>query len=81
MKHCCLLAVLMLLTIYDRPLLQLISGEPLAEEVARTIVTSIGLILAVPITTAMATLVTSASGGSSRSLAPLGPPSNGRTSA
>ncbi len=53
------LAVLMLLAIYDRPLIQLISSESLAEEIARTIVTSIGLILAVPITTAIATLVTS----------------------
>ena len=53
------LAVLMLLAIYNRPLVQLISSESLAEEIARTIVTSIGLILAVPITTAIATLVTS----------------------
>jgi uncharacterized membrane protein len=53
------LAVLMLLTIYDRPLVQLISSESLAEEIARTLVTSIGLILAVPITTVIATLVTS----------------------
>jgi uncharacterized membrane protein len=53
------LAVLMLLAIYNRPLAQLISSESLAEEIARTIVTSIGLILAVPITTAIATLVTS----------------------
>jgi uncharacterized membrane protein len=52
------LVVLMLLTIYDRPLLQLVSSEALAEEIARTIVTSIGLILAVPITTAIATFVT-----------------------
>jgi uncharacterized membrane protein len=53
------LAVLLLLTIYDRPLIELISSESLAEEVARTLVTSIGLVLAVPITTAIATLVTS----------------------
>jgi uncharacterized membrane protein len=52
------LAVLMLLSIYDRPVLDLISSEPLAEEIARTVVTSIGLILAVPITTALATLAT-----------------------
>jgi uncharacterized membrane protein len=55
------LAVLMLLTIYGRPILQLIPSEPLSEEIARTIVTSIGLILAVPITTAIATFVTSPS--------------------
>jgi uncharacterized membrane protein len=35
-----------------------VSSEALAEEIARTIVTSIGLILAVPITTAIATFVT-----------------------
>lgn len=52
------LAVLLLLTIYDQPLTQLISSESLAEEVLRTMVTSTGLILAVPITTAIATLVT-----------------------
>jgi uncharacterized membrane protein len=55
------LAVLMLLTIYDQPLIQLISSESLAEEIARTLVTSTGLVLAVPITTAIATFVTSAS--------------------
>ena len=54
------LAVLLLLTIYNRPLTQLISSESLAEEIVRTLVTSIGLILAVPITTGIATLVTSA---------------------
>jgi uncharacterized membrane protein len=69
------LAVLMLLTIYDRPLLQLVSSEPLAEEIARTVVTSIGLILAVPITTAIATFVTSgATHPDRRSRAPLEEP-------
>jgi uncharacterized membrane protein len=53
------LAVLLLLTIYNRPLTQLISSESLAEEIARTLITSTGLILAVPITTAIATMVTS----------------------
>jgi uncharacterized membrane protein len=53
------LAVLLLLAIYDRPFLQLISNESLAEEIARTVVTSIGLILAVPVTTGIATFVTS----------------------
>jgi uncharacterized membrane protein len=54
------LAVLLLLTIYDRPLIELISSESLTEEIARTLVTSTGLILAVPITTAIATVVASA---------------------
>jgi uncharacterized membrane protein len=67
------LAVLLLLTIYDRPLLPLISTEPLAEEIARTLVTSIGLILAVPVTTAIATLVTSATPTGQQTTAPLKP--------
>ncbi|MGA8246549.1 MAG: YibE/F family protein [Nocardioides sp.] len=66
------LAVLLLITIYDRPLVQLISSESLAEEIARTLVTSIGLILAVPITTGIATIVTSAARGAPGS-APLEP--------
>jgi uncharacterized membrane protein len=51
------LVVLMLLYVYDRPLLDLISSEPLAEEVARTFTSAIGLILAVPVTTAIAALI------------------------
>ncbi|UMG93946.1 YibE/F family protein [Nocardioides sp. TF02-7] len=51
------LVVLMLLSIYDRPLVDLRSTEQLAEEIVRTLVTSIGLVLAVPITTALAALV------------------------
>jgi uncharacterized membrane protein len=68
------LAVLLLLTIYDRPLIQLISSESLAEEIARTLVTSTGLILAVPITTAIATLVTSAPRDAGHVSSPLEPP-------
>jgi uncharacterized membrane protein len=61
------LAVLLLLTIYDRPVIQLLSSESLAEEIARTLVTATGLVLAVPITTAIATFVTSGtSSGQSR---------------
>jgi uncharacterized membrane protein len=51
------LVVLMLLFIYDRPLLDLVSSESLAEEIARTLTSAIGLILAVPITTAIAALI------------------------
>ena len=51
------LILLMLLRVYDRPLLELISTEQLAEEVVRTLVTSIGLVLAVPVTTAVAALI------------------------
>ncbi len=51
------LILLMLLRVYDRPLLDLLSTEQLAEEVVRTLVTSIGLVLAVPVTTAIAAIV------------------------
>jgi len=51
------LILLMLLRVYDRPLLELISTEQLAEEVVRTLVTSIGLVLAVPVTTALAAVI------------------------
>jgi uncharacterized membrane protein len=51
------LVVLMLLYVYDRPLLDLASTESLAEEVVRTFTSAIGLILAVPVTTAIAALI------------------------
>lgn len=53
------LILLMLLRVYDRPLIDLLSTEQLAEEVIRTLVTSVGLVLAVPITTGLAALVAS----------------------
>lgn len=56
------LLLLMLLRVYDRPLLDLLSTEQLAEEVVRTLVTSIGLVLAVPVTTGLAALVASPQG-------------------
>ena len=51
------LVVLMLLYVYNRSLLDLASTESLAEEVARTFTSAIGLILAVPVTTAIAALI------------------------
>jgi len=51
------LVVLMLLYVYDRPLLDLVSNESLAEEIVRTFTSAIGLILAVPITTAIAAVI------------------------
>lgn len=51
------LLLLLLLRVYDRPLLDLLSTEQLAEEVVRTLVTSIGLVLAVPVTTGLAALI------------------------
>lgn len=48
------LAVLMLLSLYDRPIFALLTSETLAEEIVRTLASGIGLVLAVPITTAIA---------------------------
>ena len=50
------LAVLLLLSLYDRPILDLLSVESIAEEVVRTLASGIGLVLAVPATTAIAVL-------------------------
>lgn len=51
--------VLLLLAIYNRPALDLLSNEAIAEEIVRTLASGIGLVLAVPITTAIAAVVTS----------------------
>ena len=48
------LSVLLLLFVYDRPLIDLLSSEDIAEEVTRTLSSAIGLVLAVPVTTAIA---------------------------
>jgi uncharacterized membrane protein len=53
------LIVLLLLDIYNRPALDLLSNEAIAEEIVRTLASGIGLVLAVPITTAIATAVAS----------------------
>jgi len=51
------LVVLVLLYVYNRPPLDLVSSEPLAEEIVRTFTSAIGLVLAVPVTTAIAVLI------------------------
>jgi uncharacterized membrane protein len=55
--------VLLLLAIYNRPLLDLLSNEAIAEEVVRTLASALGLVLAVPITTAIAAAAASPSPG------------------
>lgn len=50
------LLVLLVVQLYDRSLLALVSTEELAGEVVRSLASSIGLVLAVPITTAIAAL-------------------------
>ncbi len=57
------LSVLLLISIYDRPLWQVLQTEQFAGELIRTLVGSIGLVLAVPLTTAVGTAVVRASGG------------------
>jgi uncharacterized membrane protein len=51
------LTVLLVVSMFDRPLLDLVGTEEIAEEVVRSLVSSIGLVLAVPITTALAALI------------------------
>jgi uncharacterized membrane protein len=48
------LTVLLLFFVYERPLIELLSTEDIAEEVTRTLASAIGLVLAVPITTLIA---------------------------
>ncbi|MDT0201975.1 YibE/F family protein [Nocardioides sp. AE5] len=50
------LAVLLLLALYERPLLDTLTDESIAAEVMRTLASAIGLVLAVPATTAIAAL-------------------------
>jgi uncharacterized membrane protein len=66
------LSVLLLIVIYDRPLLSVLQTEQFSGEVLRTLVGSIGLVLAVPLTTAVGVAVVYASGR--RGTAPVRPP-------
>jgi len=50
------LTVLLVISLYDRPTLDLIGTEEIAEEVVRSLASSIGLVLAVPLTTLIAAL-------------------------
>jgi len=53
------LAVLMLLSLYDRSLLDTLTDESIREEIARTLASAIGLVLAVPVTTGIAAVTVS----------------------
>jgi hypothetical protein len=48
--------------LYDRPLAEALTSAELSEEVIRTLVGSIGLVLAIPVTTLIAVLVVKATG-------------------
>ncbi len=54
------LPVLLLIDLYDQPLGQVLTSEGIAEEIVRTLVAGIGLILSIPLTTAFATAVVTA---------------------
>ncbi|MEC5200262.1 putative membrane protein [Arthrobacter sp. PL16] len=56
------LPVLILVSLYDRALIETLTSGELAEEVVRTLVGSIGLVLAIPLTTLIAVLVVKAVG-------------------
>ncbi|MFT4166396.1 MAG: YibE/F family protein [Microlunatus sp.] len=56
------LPVFLLIAIYNRPLFEVLQTESFAAELIRTMVGSIGLILAVPLTTAVGVAVVRASG-------------------
>lgn len=49
-----LAVLLLLISLYDRPLVDLLSSESIAQEIVRTLASGIGLVLAVPVTTAIA---------------------------
>ncbi|NUP74215.1 MAG: YibE/F family protein, partial [Sinomonas sp.] len=56
------LPLLIIVMLYDRPLLDALTSSELAEEVVRTLVGSVGLVLAIPMTTAIAVAVVKATG-------------------
>ncbi len=56
------LPVLILVMLYERPLGDAITSAELSEEVIRTLVGSVGLVLAIPVTTLIAVLVVKATG-------------------
>ncbi len=51
------LAVLLILQLYGLPFSVLLTTEDVTEEIVRTLASSIGLVLAVPLTTGIAALV------------------------
>jgi len=65
------LSVLLLIAVYNRPLLQVLQAEQFAGEIVRTLVGSIGLVLAVPLTTAIGVAVVRASSAGSGQRRPV----------
>lgn len=65
------LPVLILVSLYDRPLLDTLTSPQLAEEVVHILVGSIGLVLAIPVTTIIAVLLVKATGKKPLATEPL----------
>ncbi|WP_425863307.1 YibE/F family protein [Arthrobacter sp. TWP1-1] len=64
------LPVLLMVSLFEQPLLTALTGAELAEEIVHILVGSIGLVLAIPVTTAVAVAVVKAT-GKSPSAAPV----------
>jgi len=64
------LTVLLVISLYDRPFIDLIGTEEIAGEVVRSLVSSIGLVLAVPLTTVIAVLTVGRPGAEGRRVRP-----------
>jgi hypothetical protein len=84
------LPILIIVMLYDRPLADTLTSAELSEEVIRTLVGSIGLVLAIPVTTLIAVLVVKATGSGAADVVGSGaretddgggPPSRGRVAA
>ncbi|MCO4252940.1 YibE/F family protein [Pseudarthrobacter raffinosi] len=56
------LPIMILVMLYDRPLGEALTSAEMSEEVVRTLVGSVGLVLAIPVTTFLAVLVVKATG-------------------
>ncbi|ALE91611.1 YibE/F family protein [Arthrobacter alpinus] len=68
------LPVLLMVSLYDQPLIQALTGVELAEEVVRILVGSIGLVLAIPVTTAVAVAVVKSTGRGAAGARPVAEP-------
>ncbi|MDR7081398.1 putative membrane protein [Arthrobacter ginsengisoli] len=66
------LPVLILVMLYERPLGDALTSAELSEEVIRTLVGSVGLVLAIPVTTLIAVLVVKATGLKAAGTRPAG---------
>lgn len=56
------LPIMILVMLYDRPLGEALTSAEMSEEVVRTLVGSVGLVLAIPVTNFLAVLVVKATG-------------------